>query len=197
MPVTALAPLWTEVTSWLAANASGTLAALRPPADPARLDAAEAELGFRLGSQLTEWWHLHDGVTSESGSIVPGYYLLSVDGMLDERQGGIDAGPVGDPTQDPRQESDRACDPTWSFLPRFVPVGYDGAGNSLVVDCRPGARHGYLKDYDHEDGAHRPPLYKSLADLLTQVLHSLHTGDPLKQRRPVIQAGTLNWDWQT
>ncbi len=61
----------------------------------------------------------------------------------------------------------------------------------------PGARHGYLKDYDHEDGAHQPPLYKSLADLLTQVLHSLHTGDPLKQHTPTVQAGALEWEWQT
>jgi hypothetical protein len=37
---------------------------------------------------------------------------------------------------------------------------------------------------------------KSLADLLTQVLGSLHTGDPLKRRRPTIQEGTLIWDWQ-
>jgi cell wall assembly regulator SMI1 len=191
--VTALAPLWTELTSWLAAHAPLTLAALRPPGDPARLHAAEAELGFRLGSQLTQWWHLHDGVTSESGTVVPGYYLLGVDGMLDERRTGIEAGPHGQP----RPESNKACDPAWSFLPEFVPVGYDGAGNSLVVDRRPGARRGYLKDYDHEDGAHQPPLYESLADLLTQVLHSLHTGDPLKQRVPTIQAGTLNWEWQT
>jgi cell wall assembly regulator SMI1 len=150
--------LWTELTSWLATNAPRTLAALRPAGDPARLSAAEAELGFRLGGELTEWWHLHDGVTSEAGTIVPGYYLLGVDGMLDERRAGLEAGLEVDLNRGPRRESDEACDPAWSFLPEFVPVGYDGAGNSLVVDCRPGARHGYLKDYDHEDGAHQPPL---------------------------------------
>jgi cell wall assembly regulator SMI1 len=192
--VTVLAPLWTELTSWLAANAPRALADLRPPADPARLRAAEEELGFQMGPELTGWWHLHDGAASEASSIMPGYYLHGVDGMLADRRAGLEADLEVDLDRSPPEESEEAGGPARSFRPEFLPVGYDGAGNSLVVDCRPGPRHGCLKDHDHEVGALQPPLYEDLADLLTQVLGALRTGQELRGRKPAVYDGTLSWE---
>jgi cell wall assembly regulator SMI1 len=74
-----LAPLWSDLTSWLAINAPRTLEYVHPPGDPARLESAEERLGFALNAELVEWWHLHDGSIAR---LVPGYELSGFDNML-------------------------------------------------------------------------------------------------------------------
>jgi cell wall assembly regulator SMI1 len=75
-----LAPLWSELTSWLAVNAPRLYEHVRPPGDPARLASVEEQLGFALNAELVEWWQLHDGVVA--GDIVPSYELFGVADML-------------------------------------------------------------------------------------------------------------------
>jgi hypothetical protein len=84
-----------------------------------------------------------------------------------------------------------------------VPIGTDGAGNYLVVDCRPGAEYGWLRDHDHGDrGVVKPPYFTSLDDLLSRLVTSLRTGQPLEyhtrvgtdQLTPTVTDGTLTWD---
>jgi cell wall assembly regulator SMI1 len=182
-----LSALWTEIGAWLAANAPRTLDDLRPPAEAARLRSAEEEIGFPMGAELTDWWRLHDGSASEGSSLLPGYFMLGVDGMLDDRRAGIEAGQEA-------EDAPEAGGPARTFRPEFLPIGADGAGNNLVVDCRPGALHGCLKDYDHEVGSLQSPLYGSIADLLTQVGEALRTGEPIRRRRPAVYDGRLSWD---
>lgn len=88
-----LAPLWSELTSWLAINAPRTLEYVRPPGDPARLKTAEEQLGFALNAELVEWWHLHDGSIVP---LVPSYELCGVDDTLHRHEierGGLSPGP--------------------------------------------------------------------------------------------------------
>ncbi len=189
-----LSALWTGIGAWLAANAPRTLDDLRPPVEAARLRAAEEEIGFPMGAELTGWWQLHDGSASEGSSLLPGYLMLGVDGMLDDRRIGIEAGLKVALDRVTPEDAAEAGGPARTFRPEFLPIGADGAGNSLVVDGRPGARHGCLKDYDHEVGSLQPPLYGSIADLLTQVGEALRTGEPIRHRRPAVHDGRLSWD---
>ena len=188
---TVLAPVWTELTSWLAANAPRMYECLRPAGDPGRILSAEEQLGFALGAELTEWWHLHDGVTH--GNIVPGYELLGVDGMLNRHQTQLDVNFEEEVNEMARRNlglaDDEAGGPARYFPAELIPIGDDGAGNYLVVDCRPGPERGCLRDHDHEDrGVIQPPMFDSLTDLVTRVVTSLRTGQPLEIRTP---AGTL------
>ncbi|BCB75661.1 hypothetical protein GCM10022251_27310 [Phytohabitans flavus] len=190
-----LRPLWTEVTDWLSANAPGTLDDLRLPAGPARLREAEEEIGFSMPAELAEWWQLHDGTDTEASSLLPGYYMHGVSEMLNDWRIWRDVGLEVYLDQVQPEDSPEAGGPAYAFRPDFLPIGGDGAGNNIFVDCRPGARHACLMDYDHEAGALQPPLYASLADLLTQVSHAFRTGEPVRHRTPVVSEGRLSWDF--
>lgn len=194
--MTPLAPLWTELTSWLAGNAPQTLEWLRPAGDPARLTAAEEQLGFALPAELTEWWHLHDG--SVAGPFLPGYDLYGVDDMRYAHRIQLEVNLEEEVNEMARRNlglpDDVAGGPSRYFPRELVPVGGDGFGNHLVVDCRPGPEYGRLRVHDHESrGEIWPPEYDSLADLLTQMLGALRTGQPLKRRTPTVEAGALCW----
>jgi cell wall assembly regulator SMI1 len=163
MLATVLAPLWTELTSWLAANAPRTHECVLPAGDPARLTSAEEQLGFPLGPELTEWWHLHDGVYS---NIVPGYELLSVNGMLDGHRTELEVNLEEEVNEIAARNlglaDNEAGGPARYFPPEFVPIGHNGAGNYLVADCRPGPEYGCLRNHDHEDrGVIQPPYFES------------------------------------
>jgi cell wall assembly regulator SMI1 len=54
---------WQRIERWLAEHASATLASLNPPADPAQVAAAEAELGVSFPADLVASFARHDGVT--------------------------------------------------------------------------------------------------------------------------------------
>lgn len=101
------------------------------------------------------------------------------------------------------QYSNSAAGPARYFPTEFVPIGTDGSGNDLVVDCRRGPKYGCLRDHDHEGrGTVQPPMFDSLADLLGQTIQSLHTGRPLELggsaggclRTPTVNDGILSWD---
>ena len=197
-----LAPLWDELTSWLAAHAPRTLEGLRPSVGRARIAAAEEHLGFALSAELVEWWQLHDG--ADSGYIVPGYELLGVEGSLRARQDQLDVNFEEEVNAMARQRlglrDDEAGGPARFYPPEFVPVGSDGFGNHLVADLRPGPDHGCLRDHDHEDrGVIQPPYCTGLADLLTRMVTSLRTGQPMEPddrhpRRPQVVDGFVQWN---
>jgi cell wall assembly regulator SMI1 len=206
--VAVLAPLWAELTSWLSAHAPQTFATLRPPGDPARLTVAEQQLGFALGAELTEWWHLHDGSMGRPflpGITTPGYDLFGVDSMLETHRMQLEVNLEEEVNEMARGRlglaDDEAGGPARYFPSEFVPIGTDGGGNDLIVDCRPGPESGRLRDNDHEDsGVVQPSMFESLADLLAQMVRSLHTGDPLDlpgrspvARVPTVEAGALSW----
>jgi cell wall assembly regulator SMI1 len=182
-----LASLWNELTSWLAVNAPRTYESLRPPGAPARLIAAERQLGFALGAELTEWWQLHDGADY---GLVPGYELNGVDAMLASHRIELEVNLEFEVENMARRNlgmaDDEAGRPARYFPSEFVPIGDDGAGNSLVVDCSPGPAYGCVRDHDHEArGVIAPPYFASLADLLAQLVTSLRTGRPVEKHTDV------------
>jgi len=198
-----LASLWEELTSWLATNAPRMVEQVQPPVGPARIAAAEEELGFALSAELVEWWQLHDG-GGISCYFVPGYELLGVEGALAARQSQLDVDFEEEVNAMARQRlglrDDEAGGPARFYPREFVPIGSDGFGNHLVADLRPGPDYGVLRDHDHEDrGVVQPPSCTGLSDLLTKVISSLRTGQPIElgdrpPRRPRVVDGFVQWD---
>jgi cell wall assembly regulator SMI1 len=199
-----LAPLWSDLTSWLAINAPGTLQYVHPPGDPARLESAEEQLGFALNAELVEWWHLHDGSIT---CLVPGYELSSFDNMLGrhkiEREVNLEEEVNATARRNRGLADNEGGRPAWYFPTNYIPIGDNGGGDCLVVDCRPGPEYGYLRDHDHEArGVVPPAYYTSLADLLTRMVTALRTGRPMKVglpghthlATPVIEEGFLSWE---
>ncbi|MFI5843748.1 SMI1/KNR4 family protein [Catenuloplanes sp. NPDC051500] len=199
-----LAPLWSELTSWLAANAPRLHEQVRPPGDPARLASAEERLGLALNRELVEWWQLHDGVAA--GYLLPNYELFGVEDMLRSREIERDV----DLEEEVNAMAFRNLYPVAAegdvpgryFPSEYVPIGGDGAGNCLVMDCRPGPEYGFLRDHDHEHrGVISAPYYTSLADLLTRLVTALRTGQPMAvgnsdrtyPATAVVEDGWLSW----
>jgi cell wall assembly regulator SMI1 len=83
--------------------------------------------------------------------------------------------------------------PAWAFLPELIPIAGNDSGDQLVVDLRRGPRTGCVKEYFHEDGALHEPVAPSLAALVEDTVCSLRTGTPAVGRRPVVEAGRLDW----
>ena len=155
--------------------------------------SAEEQLGFALNSELVESWQLHDGIVA--GYLIPGYELFGVDDMLTgheiERDVNLEEEEVNAMARrNLGLADDEGSGQARSFPSRYVPIGGDGAGNYLVVDCRPGPEYGFLRDHDHEDrGVIKLPYYMSLADLLTRIVTALRTGQPMEVGIP----GRITW----
>ena len=139
---------WGDIAGWLAGRAPASLAAVRPPAGPDRLAAAEAELGFPLGPDLAAWWSRHDGATFDGGQVLPSYVPYGIDAMLASRRMWLEVADEawGDWARIAGAEQP-AGGMAWAFLPELVPIAFDGSGNDLVVDFRHGPLRGCIKTY--------------------------------------------------
>jgi cell wall assembly regulator SMI1 len=193
-PMTRISGHWADIAAWLAEHAPATLAAVRPPTGAQRLAAAEATVGFPLGPELSAWWSCHDGADSYAGEILPGYLPYGLDDMLRSRQLWLQiADDVWDDAAKANSLAQGAGGLAWPFLPVFVPIATNGAGDDLFVDLRPGARRGCLKVYAHDEGALAPPPYPGLAELLADVNTALRTGAPVLRRTPAVESDRLTW----
>jgi hypothetical protein len=64
------------------------------------------------------------------------------------------------------------------FLGEFVPIAADGMGDYLFVDERPGPESGCVREWDVDEGSRLHSLWPSLDAMLTDIAHSLDTGEP-------------------
>jgi hypothetical protein len=83
--------------------------------------------------------------------------------------------------------------PAWAFLPTFIPMPFNGAGDDLIIDMRPGSLRGCIEDYLHQAGALFPPLYRGLGNLFTDVAAALRLGTPPMHHTPIVENQHLRW----
>jgi len=94
------------------------------------------------------------------------------------------------------------------FLGKFVPIAEDGMGDYVFLDERPGPRSGCVREWDVDEGSRLPPLWPSLDIMLTDIAHSLETGEPVLREYadaakakflkvsvylPEVRDGVLSW----
>lgn len=182
---------------WCEEHAPVTPTRLLPAADTETIRAAEQATGQTWPEQLREWFSLHDGDRPEFpyAAVLPGNGLISAaqlvtvhDEMtrlwqdLTDELGGTDAlmaEPVGSET------------PT--YLPAFIPIGEDGAGDYLVVDTRGGDLHGCVVEFCNEAGAIL--RWDSIDTMLDCTATALEQGTNCGGWLPIIEDHLLRWDF--
>ncbi|MFE2153569.1 hypothetical protein ACFXAO_26390 [Streptomyces lavendulae] len=70
-PVPSVRLSWDRIDAWLRAYAPASYELLAPPADPDRIEAAQAEMGVRFPADLVDSLLCHDGLL-EWGNVLPG-----------------------------------------------------------------------------------------------------------------------------
>ncbi|NGN67618.1 SMI1/KNR4 family protein [Streptomyces sp. A7024] len=157
-------PAWLRIEAWLREHAPRTFASLPQPAAPEAIAEAEAVLGLSFPRALVESLLRHDG--SGAGTLLPTWWALhAVRGLTDDWQQRMrinrDDGAAWDP--------EREYGPWWHA--QWIPIAWDGSGNSMVIDQRDCTKQGRIGIADHEVGTHFEPVgwMASLPALLTSV----------------------------
>lgn len=87
----------------------------------------------------------------------------------------------------------RAGDPTYTFIPDYVPI-FERDGTALVIDTRVGPARGAIRLFSKVDADDTTTGWASLADLLTALTEALTTATPFLGWRSTITAGgQLHW----
>lgn len=110
----------------------------------------EKKLGFELPAEMRAWYLAHDGGGSDF--VLGGRELLSLRRIAAEWKiwkDLLDRGTFGD---NAHSEPGRGVQQKW-WIPEWVPVTYDGAGNHDVVDLAPGegGQWGQVLSFWHDD----------------------------------------------
>lgn len=171
---------WNRILAWLAEHAPTTRAVLRPGSD-ARLD-------LEVPAELTQWWAAFGGTQELSfAEILPPFYT-----------------PVGPDRAIRLRERNRAHFTTdldseagaltQGFHPDWLPIAFDGLGDVLAVDLRPGALHGCVVEWDRERHEMVKPEWTSVEEMFGQVATALENRSRLGHCQPVVNsAGELSW----
>ena len=196
---------WDRITAWLAGHAPATADSLNPPASGDAVADAERVLGRQFPTDLIRWWRRADGaqVLMGKAKLFPPYYLpCGPRYMLGEwrtwREVYLDpavGGPNAAKTLDELAETPAGSSIT-AFVPAFVPIAFDGSGGNLVVDLRPGPRHGCVLGFHAEMGS-SGPLWDGVAAMLDDVANALERGTPSAGHVATVTAdGALDWTRQ-
>ena len=123
--------------------------------------------------------------------MVPGMDLLRSDAASAVRSMLIDAWA---PAQTyPEGYPLRAGDPTYTFIPDYVPI-FERDGTALVIDTRVGSARGAIRVFSKVDADDTTTGWASLADVLTALAEALTTATPFLGWRSTITAdGQLHW----
>ncbi|MFD5830719.1 SMI1/KNR4 family protein [Lentzea sp. NPDC060358] len=169
---------WNRILAWLAEHAPATRAVLRP-----RYDALP-ELRVPIDLQL--WWSVFGG-TAEGlyAEILPPFYTPL----------GADRAFVLRDTRTSRAaDASEAGSPTGWFHPEWLPIAFDGTGDVLAVDLRPGVLRGCVVEWDQERNEMVKPEYASLAEMFDQVATALENRGSVGHCFPEVNsAEELHW----
>jgi cell wall assembly regulator SMI1/predicted DNA-binding WGR domain protein len=135
------------------AKAKAAKVTLGKGASDKAIAAAEKTLGFALPEAVREFYRRHDGASAPA---VAGRELLSCKRMLAEWtiwKQLLDKGTFED---NDHGEPGPGVQKKW-WIPEWVPVTYDGAGNHHVIDCAPGkgGTIGQIVDFWHDEPSRR------------------------------------------
>jgi len=174
---------WTKIEANLAAHAPDVHEALRAPAEPRAVAAAETKLSLKFPKLLRESLAIHDGMNAEA--LFELWRLLSADEIGEQWRGLVHLLDAGD-FADCRTEHDKKVGDGW-FRRGWIPFAADGYGNLLCVDMQPGPRGkpGQVVCFWHDDAARKVEG----ADLLAwfrRVARELPKEDRERPAKPVI-----------
>ncbi|HEY8373048.1 MAG TPA: SMI1/KNR4 family protein [Pseudonocardiaceae bacterium] len=184
---------WTRLRNWLARYAPVTHEVLRDGATESDLQVLEQEIGVELPPDLREWWMACDGAQEgEFAEVLPPFYTpYSVVGALEAWRGHRK---VWLDSWSAPQAAPEAGGPANSYHPAWVPLAFDGVGNDLVVDLRPGPLRGCVLEWDHEACRVEGPQWPGVAAMLEAVVYAVTTGTQLGHSLPTVTPdGRLDW----
>ncbi|WP_177320387.1 SMI1/KNR4 family protein [Lentzea waywayandensis] len=169
---------WNRILAWLAEHAPATRAVLRP-----RYDALP-ELRVPIDLQL--WWSVYGG--TEDGrfaEILPPFYTpLGADRAFVLR----------DTHASKPVDASEAGSPISGFHPEWLPIAFDGTGDVLAVDLRPGVLRGCVVEWDQERNEMVKPEWTSIVEMFDQVATALETRSAVGHCFPEVNsAGELGW----
>ncbi|GAA0262918.1 hypothetical protein GCM10010492_75040 [Saccharothrix mutabilis subsp. mutabilis] len=179
---------WERIVAWLADHATSTAAAFIAPEDAAAVEALEVASGLTPPEDLRAWWAVCGGTQNLAfAEVLPPFYtpLGPTNALrswrLKERFWPVDL-------------DSEAGTPTVGFHPKWLPIAFDGCGDALAVDLRPGVLSGCVVEWDRERGEMLKPEWTSLDEMLDQVATALEHRGRLGHCEPVITTdGRLTW----
>ncbi len=132
------------------AKAAAAGVELAKGANAKAIKAAEKALGLALPEEVVAFYRRHDG--AETDAAVEGRELLSLSRIVDEWKIWKDLLDQGTFEANDHSRPDPGVQKRW-WIPEWVPVTYDGAGNHHVLDLAPapGGTHGQILSFWHDD----------------------------------------------
>ncbi|MEO6086102.1 MAG: SMI1/KNR4 family protein [Umezawaea sp.] len=179
---------WKRIVDWLGEHAPVTGSELRDGGDPAAVQALSQETGVVPPEELRTWWSVCDGTANLAfAEVLPPFYTP--------------IGP-GDALRSwrlkrgfrPPELDTEAGTPTTGFHPLWLPIAFDGCGDALAVDMRPGVLSGCVVEWDRECHEMVKPEWTSVTEMLDQVATALEQRSRLGHCEPLVtHDGRLDW----
>ena len=169
---------WNRILAWLAEHAPATRAVLRP-----RYDALPE---LRVPADLQLWWSVYGGTEPDLfAEILPPFYTpLGADRAFVLRETHVKKA----------ADSSEAGSPTIGFHSEWLPIAFDGTGDVLAVDLRPGVLRGCVVEWDKERNEVTKPEWTSIVEMFDQVATALETRGAVGHCvAEVNSAGELGW----
>jgi cell wall assembly regulator SMI1 len=191
---------WQRIDRWLARHAPATLASLTPPADPAQLAAAQAELGVAFPADLVASLACHDGVARAQGGawyaqfrFPPSFRPVPVGELVVIWRRWVELLAAAPPDQ---YWAGRPPEVHLTAYRRadWIPVATNGDGEELFVVGQPGEFYGWLGTARHGSKASYDDSEATVAALVRAVADGLEQGTPTARYLPVVnERGGLAW----
>ena len=168
--------VWDRIERWLAANVPNMLEGLNPGATTQEIAETEALLGVSFPDDVRASYLIHNGQALDSGGLIDGWELLSLENIHDQWSVWKDLLDGGDFAES-RSEPRGPIVADW-WHPKWIPLTYDGSGNhhSLDLAPAPGGTVGQIIIMWHDD-AERPLVAPSFRAWLEQFADGLEQGD--------------------
>lgn len=190
-----VATAWSSITTWLDEHAPVTAATVRPPATEDEIRQVVARLGHDLPEDLPAWWRLSDGMPDERGAgLVPhtAYRPLPVSEVVVEYERWLKY--TDESCYRPDGRHTPAGETGFGFCTATVPICRDNGGGVLLLDLRPGPRHGGILHLDAVEG-HYPAEWAGVTAMLVDVAGRFTDPGPQHRNTPaVLEDGVLIWD---
>ncbi|MEU5691153.1 SMI1/KNR4 family protein [Actinosynnema sp. NPDC020468] len=179
---------WERILAWLDDYAPSTGSAFVPNEDAAAVEALADATGLEPPDELRAFWSVCGGTANLGfAEVLPPFYT-----------------PLG-PTNAlrswrlkarfrPDELDSEAGTPTTGYHPLWLPIAFDGCGDALALDLRPGALRGCVVEWDREGQEMLKPEFAGFGDMLDEVATALEHRGRLGHCEPLITAdGRLGW----
>lgn len=148
--------IWTQIESWMRANAPQVLDTLQPGASDAQIAELESALAIQLPDDVRASYRIHNGQATYKYGLINGREFLSLERIRDEWQVWkelLDSGTFQtEEGQDQGSDPDPGIRNLW-WSDKWIPLTYDGGGNHDCLDLYPadGGTVGQIITMWHDD----------------------------------------------